>query len=164
LISAFINIISFVNSVSGKLKSRGFRKLLLVAGCLLLFVNNLFGQAVVGDYRSVVDGNWSVRTNWRRWNGVAWNIPTFGQGYPGQNSTPGRIDINNNITLNVSPANPVGDLYINTGTLELASSNFTVNGTTNITSTLSDNDGNGYVVFSGAINVSNSATWRHNQQ
>ncbi|NLH78996.1 MAG: hypothetical protein GX465_18400, partial [Acidobacteria bacterium] len=135
-----------------------FRLLLLVAGCWLL-VNSSLSAQTNGDYRSVADGSWTTLANWQRYSGGAWLIPDAGQGYPGQNGIPGRIDINNNINLNVSPANPLGNLYINTGTLELSSYNLTVNGTTNIFGTFSDTDPNGTVIFYGNITVSNSGIW-----
>ncbi len=76
---------------------------------------------------------------WEIFNGV-WAQPTALQGYPGQNGSPSRIDINNNVTLDVNPPNTVSpkiiDLYINSGTLDLASFNFTVNGLTSISGTL----------------------------
>ena len=145
LISAIVNIVSFINSVSRRLKNKCIGKLLLVAGCWLLVGQLLIGQ-LTGDYRSVVDGNWSTFTNWQRLDGFWAGIQLF-EGYPGQNSIPGRVDINTNITLDLSPANPVGDLNINSGTLELSSHDFTVNGITNISSTLSDNDINGLLSF-----------------
>ena len=158
LIPEIVNIVSFINSVLHRLKGRSIRKLLLVTGCLVLVGNSMIGQ-VIGDYRSVSAGNWSTLINWQRFDGTVWATPTPGQGYPGEISSPGRIDINNDITLNLNPANPIGNLFINTGTLELSSYNFTVNGITNISSTLSDNNETGYVVFNGQITVSNTATW-----
>src|SRR5664280_1710028 len=159
LISESVNIISLVDSVFARLKGRGIRKVLLVTGCWLLVGYTLFGQAT-GDYRSILVGNWSTRTNWQRWNGTTWVVPTAGQGYPGFSSIPVRVDINNNITLDISPANPVGNLYINSGTLDLASFSFTVNGLTNISGTLSsDNDINSFIVFYGPITINNTGTW-----
>ena len=67
--------------------------------------------------------------NWQRWNGSSWVAPLE---YPGQVVIPGWVDINNDITLDLSPPRPIGDLYINSGTLELSSYNFIVNGATNI--------------------------------
>ena len=118
----------------------------------------MVGQTT-GDYRSVAAGNWTTLANWQRFDGTVWATPTVGQGYPSQNIIPGRVDINTNITLDNTPPNPVGDLYINAGTLELSAYNFTVNGITNITSILSDNNATGQVVFYGQITVANTATW-----
>ncbi len=123
-------------------------------------VGQLLLAQSVGDYRSVANGNWSLLANWQRWNNPGgWLQPTGGQGYPGQNSTPGRVDINHDITLDVSPANPLMDLYINSGTLELSSYNLAVDGVTSIISTLSDLDPDGFVEFHGTVTVANSATW-----
>ena len=97
---------------------------------------------------------------------VSWAQPTLGQGYPCQISSPSRIDIFNNVTLDVnlsSTVNPrINDLYINSGTLELSSFNFIVNGITNISSTLSDNNSGGIVAFYGTITVANTGTWTSN--
>ncbi|MEQ9307741.1 MAG: hypothetical protein RJQ14_27775, partial [Marinoscillum sp.] len=59
-----------------------------------------------GDYRSAVTGNWGTLGTWQRWDGGAWAVPTTGQGYPGQNSSPNLVTIQSNhaITQNVSPA------------------------------------------------------------
>ena len=158
LISAIVNIVSFINSASARLKRQTFGKLLLVAGCWLLLSNVLVGQTT-GDYRSVAAGNWTTLANWQRYDGTVWATPTGGQGYPSQNIIPGRVDINTNITLDISPPNSVGDLYINSGTLELSSFNFIVNGITNISSILNDNNAAGLVIFYGPITVANTATW-----
>ncbi|MGD0755450.1 MAG: hypothetical protein ABR927_10365, partial [Bacteroidales bacterium] len=67
MISAIVNIVSFVNTVSGRLRRKGNRKLLLVAGCWLVVGNALFGQTA-GDYGTrYTDGSfrsWSTGTNW----------------------------------------------------------------------------------------------------
>jgi phosphatidylethanolamine-binding protein (PEBP) family uncharacterized protein len=158
LISVILNIISSVNSVSRKLQRRDIRKLLLVAVGWMLLGITLYGQAV-GDYESVANGSWSSLSSWKRWDGGNWVAPTPAQGYPGYTNSNPRVDINNNITLDLSPANPVGNLYVNSGTLELSAYNFTVNGITNVSGTLSDIDVLGIVVFHGTITISNSATW-----
>jgi len=71
----------------------------------------------VGDYRSARDGNWSALNTWQRYNGSSWVTPTTAQGYPGQNSVPGNVEIDNgdNVTLNVTPANSIGSLTIEFG-------------------------------------------------
>jgi hypothetical protein len=67
LISAIVNIIFYVNSVSRRLKKLGVDRMLLVAGCLLLVGNTLFGQSA-GDYGTrFTDGlpyAWSTGSNW----------------------------------------------------------------------------------------------------
>jgi hypothetical protein len=152
------NIILRIRLIPDRLVRQTFKLLLLVTGCLLLGYSSLSAQTA-GDYQSVASGNWTTLTNWQRFNGGTWVTPNAVQGYPGQNSIPGRVDINNDITLNTSPANAVGNLYINSGTLELSSFNLTVNGTTNIFGTFSDTDPNGTIIFYGDITVSNSGTW-----
>ena len=158
MISDLIHIVNKIVAVRSDLQWRGLRKLLLFAGCWLVASNILIGQ-LAGDYRSVAAGDWSVLANWQRYDGGAWNIPTFGQGYPGQNNTPGRVDINNNITLNVGPANQLGDLYINSGTLQLSSFNLSIGGITNVTGILSDNNISGIVSFYGVVTITNTGIW-----
>jgi hypothetical protein len=67
LISYSVNIVSYVNSVSRKLKQQSISRLLLVAGCLLLIGNTVFGQSA-GDYGTrYTDGlpyAWSIGSNW----------------------------------------------------------------------------------------------------
>ncbi|BDX37481.1 hypothetical protein CYCD_08360 [Tenuifilaceae bacterium CYCD] len=70
-----------------------------------------FGQTV-GDYKTRQAGDWTDRTDWQRWDGDSWEIPTAGQGYPGQNAGTGVVTILNNISLNETPANPIGALVI----------------------------------------------------
>lgn len=75
------------------------------------------GQAV-GDYRTRgAGGNWNTLNTWQRYNGGAWVIPTAGEGYPGENAGTGLVTIRNNdfVTLNVSPANPIGSMDIRLG-------------------------------------------------
>jgi len=162
LISAIVNIVSNVNSVRHRLKGRSVRKLLLVAGCLLMVAGQSIFAQTNGDYRSKAVGTWTNLATWEIYNGT-WAQPTVLQGYPGQNSSPSIVDIFNNVTLDVDLPNSIAprinDLYIHSGTLELSSHDFTVNGTTNISSILSDNDINGTVIFYGPINVSNTASW-----
>jgi hypothetical protein len=85
-----------------------------------------------GDYRSVRDGNWSTLNTWQRYNGSSWVTPTTVQGYPGQNTIPGNVEIDNgdNVTLNVSPANNIGSLTIEFGSQD---SYLTFSGTNSLT-------------------------------
>jgi len=140
-------------------------KMLLVAFGLLLLAgtgNSLYGQTT-GDYRSRVNGTWTTLATWERYNGATWLQPDAGQGYPAQYNAPSRIDIGHNVTLNTDLPNNSGnriiDLYINSGTLELANRNFTVNGLTNISGTLSDNNTTGIVIFYGIVTVTNTGIW-----
>ncbi|MFN3941013.1 MAG: hypothetical protein ACK4K1_00050 [Flavobacterium sp.] len=81
----------------------------------ILFSNSVYGQAV-GDYRSNANNiNWSATASWQRWNGTTW-ISNPSEGYPGENPGTGKVTIQNGhaVTLNVSPANAIGELYIGT--------------------------------------------------
>ena len=63
LIASFANISSGLMAAFKRLNGRGMKRLLLVAGFLVLVGNILVGQAV-GDYRSAVTGNWNIRATW----------------------------------------------------------------------------------------------------
>lgn len=81
---------------------------------LILFAAvQMFAQSV-GDYRSNANTNWSTLSTWQRYSGSGWSTPTGTQGYPGQfgSSSSATINIRHNVTLNVSPANSVGNVYI----------------------------------------------------
>lgn len=73
------------------------------------------GQSA-GDYRTSTTGtwNWNTVANWQVYNGTAWVAATD---FPGQNPGTGTVTIQNNtnVTLNVTPANPIGALVIATG-------------------------------------------------
>jgi hypothetical protein len=75
-----------------------------------------FGQSV-GDYRNNGNGNWGTLATWQRWNGGAWQTPTAGQGYPGQNTGTGTVIIenNSNVTLNITPTYSINNLVLETG-------------------------------------------------
>ena len=81
---------------------------------ICLFVPLLgFGQAV-GDYQTAVGGakNWSVATNWARWNGSTW-ITNPTEGYPGQGTGTGKVSIlSGSVILDVAVPNPIGELDI----------------------------------------------------
>src|SRR5688572_29494787 len=86
---------------------------------VMIWMVNLFSTQtafaqVTGDYRSIADGNWTVLTNWERWDGSAWVIPTAPQGYPGQNAGTQTVTIQNDnqVVLNISPGNLIEYLVI----------------------------------------------------
>ncbi len=83
------------------------KKLLCISTCLICISNYLFAAA--GDYQSVGNGNWTTLATWNQDNGAGFVAATS---YPGQNPGTGVVTIQNNdaITLNVSPANPIGSL------------------------------------------------------
>ncbi len=86
---------------------------LLIYIMLSLTVYRTLGQNA-GDYRTRSSGNWSSTTIWQRYNGTAWVAATD---FPGQNAGTGTVTIrnNNNVTLNVTPANSIGALLVASG-------------------------------------------------
>ncbi|MBN1599240.1 MAG: DUF2341 domain-containing protein, partial [Bacteroidales bacterium] len=134
--------------------------LLLLMQFVIFF--SVVGQTT-GDYRSKASGNWTTLATWERWTGGTWIEPNATQGWPAQNASPSRIDINHNVTLNVNLASAIdpriNDLYINAGTLQLSSYNFRVNGITSISGTLSDNSNTGTDVFYGQVTINGTGTW-----
>ena len=156
------NITSLFKLRIDKLKGKCIWRWVLVILICIVSVFSVVGQAT-GDYRSVDGGPWNDLTNWQRYNGGAWIQPTAVEGYPAQFGSPSRIDINNNITLNVHLANTVNprinNLYINSGTLQLSTYNFTVNGITNISGTLSDNSNSGTDAFIGKVTLNITGIW-----
>jgi len=89
-------------------------------------VNTILSVTPGGNYRTNGTGarNWSVVANWQRWNGVAWVAATA---YPGQNACAGTVTILNNtvLTLDVNPANPIGNLVFDDLTINATSLNIT---------------------------------------
>ena len=71
MITSFAHIASELRTAIKRLNGRGVRKLLLVAGCLLLVFNSSFGQAN-GDYRTIGNVTFAASLNWERYNGSAW--------------------------------------------------------------------------------------------
>ncbi len=97
------------------------KNMLLKAACLLALLVGFTVQAnaqTVGDYRSTVAVfNWTVTGNWERWNGSTW-VLNPAEGYPGQSTGTGTVTIRNGatVTINVTPANPIGGLVVGEGT------------------------------------------------
>lgn len=133
----------------------------LINVLVLLFSSYGFSQSA-GDYRSTGDGNWSDRTKWQRFSGSTWQTPSAAQGYPGQSSTAGNVQIRHDVILNVSPPHAVGSITIDgqqslttsgnpnlkvTGNITLQSSYFFVP----LPSTLSF--GNGDLTVTGSISL-----------
>lgn len=81
----------------------------------LLAVGQVWGQTN-GDYRTRAAGNWNSINTWSIYDG-GWRNAVAGDGYPGQLTNAGEVTIQNNqnVTLNVSPANSIGTLIILTG-------------------------------------------------
>ena len=118
-----------------------------------------FSQAV-GDYQSnIAAGNWGTRTNWLRFNGATWVVPTAGQGYPGQNAGTGTVTIwtGNSITLNVSPANAITGLQIGS-TTDATAGTLIFNNARTLTVTGSATIGNAGTSSSGTITMTAGGT------
>jgi hypothetical protein len=96
------------------------KKILLKATCLIALVVGLTVQAsaqAIGDYRSTVAVfNWTATGNWERWDGSTW-VLNPAQGYPGQNVGTGVVTIRDGatVTINVTPAQPIGGLTVGEG-------------------------------------------------
>lgn len=105
---------------------------LTLALTLALAGTGAWGQSI-GDYRSNGNGNWSTLGTWQRLNALpgAWAVPTAGQGYPGQFTTPNQVTIQNTnaVTLNVTPVNSIGELVLAGGNRE---SSITFTGTNSL--------------------------------
>lgn len=137
----------------------------------------------VGDYRSnATNMNWNTAASWQKFNGTSW-VATAD--YPGQNSCSScavTIRNGNTVTLNVSPANSIGnlvigggtngtltlgtytltvsgDLTVNTGaSFNLSTGTFTVNGTTTTAGNVSDASNTGINKFTGLV-TKNGGSW-----
>ncbi|MFN3346009.1 MAG: G8 domain-containing protein, partial [Chloroherpetonaceae bacterium] len=153
------------------------KKILLKATCLLMLVIGFSMQAnaqAVGDYRSTVAVfNWNAAGNWERWNGSAWVLNPI-EGYPGQNSGTGTVTISNGatVTINVTPANPIGGLVVGggtSGTLQFDNANRTlnvgsggvtvnVNGTFRVATPANPNDNTHTINISGGGSFINNGT------
>ena len=71
MISAFKNIVFTLNPGFGMHKVCGVKRLVLVAGCLLLVTLSSFGQSL-GDYRTAGNVTFSAAANWETYNGSIW--------------------------------------------------------------------------------------------
>jgi len=140
------------------------------------------GQSA-GDYRSnATTMNWGTAASWQKFDGTSWVVATD---YPGQNTcTSCTVTIQNahTVTLNVSPANSVGNIVVGGGTngtltlgtftlydagnltvnagatLNLATGTFTVLGTTTTAGTINDASNTGINTFTGLV-TKTAGTW-----
>lgn len=87
-------------------------KNILVFISILLQSGFLFSQAV-GDYRSLLTGTWGTRTNWERFDGVSWVVPTMAQGAP--TSTAGVVTVLSPHVMTISAAVSIDQVTINSG-------------------------------------------------
>lgn len=91
------------------------------------------GQAV-GDYRTNSTGaawNWNTVANWQRCVTAGTWAGATSTTYPGQNPGAGTVTIlnNTNVTLNITPANSIGSLVLQTGN---RASSLSFNGTNSL--------------------------------
>src|ERR1019366_1378342 len=97
--------------------SRPFFKFLSLLGGLMIFIASAANAQTTGDYRSnAASFNWNTAASWQTYNGVSWVAAVT---YPGQALGTGNVLVRSGqtVTINVSPANALGSLSINTGTL-----------------------------------------------
>ena len=89
------------------------KKVLLISAGLI-FIGNYLSAQVIGDYRSIGNGNWGTIATWQRYNGTGFVAATE---YPGQSTGTGQVTILNGdaVILDVSPAFPIGSLVIEGG-------------------------------------------------
>lgn len=68
----------------------------------LAFVSVKVFPQQIGDYRTVSTGYWSTLSNWQRFNGTLWRVPTATEGYPGQytNTRQPTVAIEHNVQTN----------------------------------------------------------------
>ncbi len=103
-----------IHSCTGKSPANFIRLIritVFATGIYFLLSIEICGQAA-GDYQSNATGNWSAPGTWQQCMiAGSWSAATS---YPGQNAGTGTVTIRNNhvITLNVSPANSIGNLNI----------------------------------------------------
>lgn len=85
------------------------RVALLLLFALILAPSVGWGQTN-GDYRTRANGNWNDFKTWQVYDN-GWNNCLAGD-YPGATAGAGKVTILKNVTLNVSPANPIGSLNV----------------------------------------------------
>jgi len=132
-----------------------FTRTFFLSALIICLSGSLWAQTT-GDYQTnnATPFNWNATASWQRWNGSGW-ISNPAEGYPGQNASgiSGTVTILNGhtVTLNVSPAQNIGNFVIASGgtltggnfTLKVAG-DFTNNGGTFTPSTST-------ITFTGAI-------------
>jgi fibronectin-binding autotransporter adhesin len=145
------------------------RYLCAVAVATLLSFETL--AQTTGDYQSnAASFSWTATASWQRWNGASWvTNPT--EGYPGQNvsGVAGTVTILNghSVTLNVSPAQSIGNLVVGGGTSgTLTVNNNTTGRTLTMTGSVTVNSGatvqtgnTGVHTLNVAGNITNNGTF-----
>ncbi len=113
-----------------------------------------YGQSN-GDYRTRAANNWNNNATWQVYSGGAWVNCAAGN-YPGVAAGAGVVTLTHNVTLNVSPANPIGALVLQANLTPNASRTLTVTGNCTVSSgTLNLSNGAGRVV---TLNVGGNFT------
>ena len=123
--------------------ARGALSLIL----FILLTVNAAGQ-VDGDYQTRATGNWNDNNTWQVRSAGAW-VNCIAGDYPGVAIGAGTVYINggNTVTLNLTPANPVGSINFTAGNIALSSIVFggiwtlNVNGAVNFTLPGANNNG-----------------------
>jgi len=161
------------------------RGLIIVVLTAQILVPLFLSAQTNGDYRSAATPvNWNLSTSWEKYNS-GWGASPD---YPGQASGAGTVTIRDGhtITLNFSPANSIGALTVGEGTsgsllsdaggnrtlnvtnaltinaggsYNLARTILTINGTTTISGSLTDNNNNGSAIFVGLFTVNSGGTF-----
>lgn len=181
----FANAIGIASSKTNLIGSKSIKKYvrpLLMLGICMVVSSWLLAQSA-GDYRSnATTMNWNSSSSWQKYNGSSWIASTD---YPGQNACSSctvTIQNGNTVTLNVSPANSVGNIIVGGGTngtltlgtytltisgdltvragatLNLSTGTLTVSGITNTAGTISDASNTGVVTFTGLV-TKTAGTW-----
>ncbi len=165
----------------------GLRQICEIPNLSFLFLFLICGHTAFsqsgGDYRSnTAVMNWSLSTGWQKFDGTSWVTATD---YPGQNSCSNctiTIQNSNIVTLNISPANSVGNIIIGSGTsgtltldtfsltntgdltvntgamLNLATGSLHIAGNTITSGTITDASNTGSNIFNGTV-IKNGGSW-----
>ncbi len=105
--------------------------------------------ALAATCTSAITGNWNTAATW---SGCGSGVPAAGD----------TAIIANGHTVTANANTTVGAVTVNTGgTLNVDSSNWTVNGATNISGTLAHTSAGGNATFIGAVTVNSGGTWNN---
>jgi hypothetical protein len=128
---------------------QGFRDVIHLSSSIRNLVLLLFfilsSYAIEAQIQSAGPGNWNLPATW------VGGVP------PGAGDN---VIIRNGHTVTLSDVRACNNLTINQGgTLQIGGANFSVNGTTNISGTLSDNTNTGTDNFIGQVTISATGVW-----
>jgi len=123
---------------------------------VLLWLSMSGEDAFAAACTSVATGNWNARTTWGT-AAVGCVGDADGDGIPEAGDT---AIIANTHTVTVNANTTVGAVTVNAGgTLIVPNRNFTVNGATNVTGTLSQTDTAGTMTFIGLVTINAGGVW-----